>query len=161
MPEPTQERILPCLLDRLTDESPDSRLEGRADRVISVQRYRAGVLRDLAWLLNAKAHLDDEAFSQMEEVRRSVVNYGIRDLCGQETSNLDPIELERDLLDAIKTFEPRIMPDTLEVKALPASDHASPNVLAFEIRGQLWAKPLPEQLYIKTEIDLETGQCKF
>lgn len=161
MPEPTIERILPCLLDRLTDESPDSRLESRLDRVISVQRYRTGVLRDLAWLLNAKAHLDDEEFSQLDEVKRSVLNYGIRDLCGQETTSLDPVELERDLIAAIQCFEPRIIPETLEVKALDAADRTGPNMLAFEIRGQLWAKPLPEQLYIKTEIDLETGQCTF
>ena len=52
------ERIQPCLLDRLTDENPEAVKESRNERVISVKRYREGVLRDLIWLLNAKAHTD-------------------------------------------------------------------------------------------------------
>jgi type VI secretion system protein ImpF len=33
------------------------------------------------------------------------------------------------------------------------------NVIDIEIRGELWANPMPEQLYVKTNIDLETGMC--
>ena len=29
-----------------------------------------------------------------------------------------------------------------------------------EIEGDLWAQPIPLQLYLKTEIDLESGQVK-
>ena len=32
------------------------------------------------------------------------------------------------------------------------------NGIAVEIRGDLWAYPVPEQLYIRTEIDLDTGK---
>jgi type VI secretion system protein ImpF len=47
----------------------------------------------------------------------------------------------------------------LKVKVLDAADAVGPSVLAFEIRADLWASPMPEQLYLKTQIDLETGQC--
>ena len=50
------EKIQPCLLDRLTDEAPESQKESRNERIISIRRYREGVLRDLVWLLNGKAH---------------------------------------------------------------------------------------------------------
>ena len=33
--------------------------------------------------------------------------------------------------------------------------------IRFEIRGDLWTQPIPESLFIKTEIDLETGQCEL
>jgi type VI secretion system protein ImpF len=33
------------------------------------------------------------------------------------------------------------------------------NVIDFEIRGELWANPVPEQLFVKTNIDIETGLC--
>ena len=36
---------------------------------------------------------------------------------------------------------------------------AVPNTVALEIRGELWATLHPEELYIKTEIDLDTGVC--
>jgi type VI secretion system protein ImpF len=31
------------------------------------------------------------------------------------------------------------------------------NALVFEIQGELWAQPVPLELFLKTEIDLETG----
>ena len=35
------------------------------------------------------------------------------------------------------------------------------HMISFEIHGDLWANPVPEQLFIKTKIDLETGQCSL
>jgi type VI secretion system protein ImpF len=35
------------------------------------------------------------------------------------------------------------------------------NVVSFELYGELWANPIPEKLFIKTKIDLETGQCNL
>ena len=32
------------------------------------------------------------------------------------------------------------------------------HIIGLEIRGELWASPVPEHLFIKTKIDLETGQ---
>ena len=48
-----KERLQPSLLDRLTDNEPDRRLEGRDLRVLSPQRLRESVRRDLTWLFNA------------------------------------------------------------------------------------------------------------
>ena len=49
-----------CLLDRLTDDDPSHQEESRNQRVISLQRYFRGVLRDLQWLFNASACLDSD-----------------------------------------------------------------------------------------------------
>jgi type VI secretion system protein ImpF len=35
------------------------------------------------------------------------------------------------------------------------------NAVSFEINGELFAQPAPESFYVKTEVDLETGQWKF
>ena len=161
MAEILTERIQPCLLDRLTDEEPDSKQESKTSRVISLQRYRDGVLRDLRWLLNASAHLEEEEWQQFGEVRRSVLNYGTADFCGQLASNLDLAVVEHEMAETIRFFEPRIMANTLSVKAIGDAGTVGPNVIAFEIRGELWAAPIPEQLYIKTQLDLDTGECKL
>lgn len=159
MAEIVTERIQPCLFDRLTDENPDLKQESRTSRVISLQRYREGVLRDLRWLLNASAHLDEEDWNEFGEVRKSVLNYGTNDFCGQLASSLDLAAVEHEMIEAIKVFEPRIIANTLTVKAIGETEKFGPNIIAFEIRADLWASPMPEQLYIKTQIDLETGQC--
>jgi type VI secretion system protein ImpF len=52
-----QEKLQPALLDRLTDDEPDRKVESREQRVLSVQRLKAALLRDLAWLLNT-GHLE-------------------------------------------------------------------------------------------------------
>ena len=151
------ERIQPCLLDRLTDENPEAVKESRNERVISVKRYREGVLRDLIWLLNAKAHTDRDGLDEFPEAARSVLNFGTRDLCGLISSSLDLGTLEQEIAEAMRRLEPRINPGSLAVTAVSGSQKFA-NGIAVEIRGDLWAYPVPEQLYIRTEIDLDTGK---
>lgn len=150
------EKLQPCLLDRLTDEEPDNSEESRSQRVISLARYKRGVLRDLEWLLNASAHLPEEGGERLRltdfpEALRSVLNYGARQLCGLVAPDMEA--LERELTEALHLFEPRILRSTLTVKAT-----LQRHIIALEIQGQLWANPVPEQLFIKTQIDLESGQ---
>ena len=157
MADPFGERIQPCLLDRLTDENPEAVKESRNERVISVKRYREGVLRDLIWLLNAKAHTERDGLDEFPEVARSVLNFGTRDLCGLISSSLDLGTLEQEIAEAMRRLEPRINPGSLAVTAVSGSQKFA-NGIAVEIRGDLWAYPVPEQLYIRTEIDLDTGK---
>jgi len=153
------DKLQPCLLDRLTDDEPGKREESRNQRIISVQRYRAGVLRDLEWLFNSIGHFPDETvgeitFADYEEAYRSVINYGIRQLYGRFAPDIE--EIEKILTDAILVFEPRINSRTLRV-----SVSVERNVVSIELTGELWVNPLPERLFIKTELDLESSQCSM
>ena len=149
------ERIQPCLLDRLTDEAPDKKEESRLQRVISLQRYRAGVLRDLEWLFNAVGHYPDEQvgaqkFSDFPEAYRSVVNFGLRQVYGRLAPNV--AEIEKEVYEAITRFEPRISRATLHVRVT-----LDRQLLSIEMSGELWANPIPEKLFIKTQLDLESS----
>lgn len=153
------ERLQPCLLDRLTDDEPDKTEESRNQRVISQSRYKRGVLRDLEWLFNASAHLPEEGrrqfrLSDFPEAHRSILNFGTRHLCGTLAPHMD--ELERELADAVRLFEPRIINHTLNVKAT-----VERHIVTIEMSGELWANPVSEKLFIKTTLDLETGQCSL
>lgn len=155
------ERVLPCLLERLTDHYPQARKESREHRTLSLRRYRESVLRDLEWLLNCEAHPRPEEFAGLERVQASVVNYGVRSLTGAWLSAHEPGDVELLVREAVLRFEPRIVPETLTVRVIPEEkegEHTA-NTLTLEILGQLWAEPMPEQLYIRTELDLETGAC--
>jgi type VI secretion system protein ImpF len=153
------EKLQPCLLDRLTDDEPKNTQESRAQRVISLQRYRQGVLRDLQWLFSASAHLPQEgnctfSLEDYPEALRSVINFGTRHLFG--VMSLDMRDLERQLTAALYTFEPRIMRNTLKVRS-----RVEGNVIALDVEGELWANPLPEHLHIKTRLDIENGHCSL
>ena len=43
----------------------------------------------------------------------------------------------------------------------PAQHLEHHNVIGVEISGQLWAQPVPLELLVRTEIDLETGQVEI
>lgn len=152
-----QERLQPSLLDRLTDKAPDTKSESRDRRVLSMRLLRQAVLRDLAWLLNT-GHLETtEDLDAFPHVRESVVNFGMPDITGVSASSADVVELERSVKNAIVRFEPRISPDSLTVSVVRDETPSGRNTMVFTIEGQLWAEPTPMMLYLKTAVDLETG----
>jgi type VI secretion system protein ImpF len=157
-----QERLQPALLDRLTDDEPDKKQEPRERRVMSKIRMRQAVLRDLAWLFNTTRLEGSTNLSAAPYARRSVINFGLPALSGLTASTLEVADLERAIRQAIVDFEPRILPDTLDVRAVveqSAMEHH--NVVGIEIHGQLWAQPVPLDVLLRTEIDLETGRVQI
>ena len=156
-----QERLQPALLDRLADDEPERRQEPREARLITKARLRQSVLRDLAWLFNATRQ-SDSAWARYPHVRRSVLGYGLPALAGETASTLDVATLEQEIRQTILDFEPRIIAATLEVSALVSElqlDHH--NVISIEIRAHLWAQPVPLEMLLRTEMDLETGEVKI
>ena len=157
-----QERLQPALLDRLTDDEPDKKQEPRERRVVSKAKLRQSVLRDLAWLFNSTRIDGAVDFTGADYARRSVINFGLPALSGQSAQAVSVIDLERAIHEAIQDFEPRILSGTLRVKALLTSDHLDHhNVIGVEIQAQLWAQPMPLELLVRTEIDLETGKVEI
>jgi len=126
-----------------------------------MRKYREAVLRDLAWLLNSGNMSNVEDLSEYEDVERSVMNFGMPDLCGMSASGIDPAEVQERLADAIRYFEPRILPSSLVVRVITDAEGRKGNTLSFEIEGELWAQPMHESLFIKTELDIESGEFKF
>ena len=159
---PTQDRLQPALLDRLTDDEPDQQVEPREARILSRSRLRQAVLRDLAWLFNATRLEAGTDLSRCPHARRSVINFGLPAFSGLSASTLDVSDLTRAIHQAILDFEPRILPGTLRVRALVDAgqlDHH--NVIGIEIQGHLWGQPVPIELLVRTEIDLETGKVEI
>ena len=151
------ERLQPCLFDRLMDEDVQNKQEGRSAKVISLSDYRAAVLRDLSFLLNCSNHVKSEGLDDFPHVESSVFNFGKPTLSGLGIAGMNLQDLEAEIARAIRNFEPRIVGNTLIVRAVRESAKNSPSTLVFEIRADLWARPFPEKLFIKTALDLETG----
>jgi len=155
----TSERLQPSLLDRLTDQVPERSVESRDQRVLSTRQLRAAVLRDLAWLLNANSKDNTDEYEDYPMVAASVLNFGMPDLSGLSASAISPRELERLVKRTIERFEPRILKGSLRIKVITAGDSRGFNAIGVEISGDLWGQPIPEPMFIKTSVDLETGQC--
>ncbi|MEZ5450612.1 MAG: type VI secretion system baseplate subunit TssE [Thiolinea sp.] len=134
----------------------------------SYDNLRESVKRDLGWLLNCRSYyrrLGDGPFAEIvplseetfPQVATSVLNYGLEDLTGKTVSSLQNVHLEKILKQALLTFEPRIIPETLACAVLLEDSMLDHNRLMFDIQGMLWAEPAPIHLQIRTQLDLESG----
>jgi type VI secretion system protein ImpF len=160
MAELTQrERLQPSLLDRLTDDEPDQAQEPRTKRVLSPSRLRECVRRDLAALFNTSnlVNMVPEV-ADYPHVMSSVLNYGLPDFTGQTASTVDLEGLEATLRQVIWDFEPRLLPNSVQVKLAVNREDMSHNAMTFSIEAELWAQPLPLRLFLRTDLDLETGE---
>lgn len=154
-----KERLQPSLLDRLTDEDVDAAVEPRSRRVLSMDGLRRAVLRDLACLLNSTGLGAVRQLNDYPAVTKSVLNYGFPDFTGMTASGFDAQDVEQRIKQAIWDFEPRILRDSLQVRIIDQPDAGNSNNQAiFEIHGELWGQPLPERLYLQTQLDLEMGE---
>ena len=131
-----RDRLQPFLLDRLTDDQSDQTKESREKFVFSPRQLKASLLRDLGWLLNTPGPIAGDGISEFANVSASVLNYGIPDMTGTTASSLPGTALERSILKAIQTFEPRIEKHSLSVHLITDKEMMNPNQIALEIRGE-------------------------
>ncbi len=165
----SKDRLQPALLDRLIDDAPRQVAETADARVLNRQQLRAAVLRDLSWLFNAirpepeadSIRLEDlERWSEVPEARRSVLNYGMPAFAGTTLSSLDVSIIERSVSEAIRVFEPRIDPHSLRVEVSVNRHGNHHNTLQIVIRGQMWSQPVPLELLLAADLDVETGHTR-
>ncbi|NII54099.1 type VI secretion system baseplate subunit TssE [Lutibacter sp. SG786] len=153
----TQERLQPSLLDRLRDDAPHVAQESRDERVITASRLREYITRDLGWLFNTirPAWL---AGGVPRHVEDAVVAYGIPDIAGVVVHGLDIDAFRQGLRAAIVRFEPRLDADSLRVEVDVDTSRMDSLTMSFRIESTMWAQPIPINLYLKTEVDLQTAR---
>lgn len=171
------DRLKPSLLDRLVraaDASPPA-------AAITRRELRESVARDLIWLLNAtrqEAPDDGDAWADAPLARASVLNFGLPAMTGRAQSSLDRRRLQRDLVEAIHRFEPRLLRETLEVSIDDgrgnghggghggaahggSASRGAHRPLRLVIQGQLRHDPVPLTLWMAAELDLDTGHARL
>lgn len=151
------ERLQPSLLDRLTDDAPTEKQETRAHRAIDLGRLREIIQRDLSWLLNTNslgAMLDHERFPH---VAKSVLNYGVREVAGEFSTSGRAEFIRKSIHNAIAIHEPRIITGSAAVE-LRTEEARGETQIAFDIHADMWAQPVPLELYLRSKVDVTTGE---
>ncbi|AOR65426.1 type VI secretion system baseplate subunit TssE [Pectobacterium wasabiae] len=158
----TRDKLQSSLLDRLTDNAPDKRNEASSNTLISHSALRRHVLRDLQWLFNTINNEAQQDLSEFGEVQCSVWNFGVAPLSGQNISDIEWQDIQRKMTDAILHFEPRILPQGLQVRCVSDMTSLSlHNVLSIEIKGRLWCVPYPLEFLFRTQVELESGHFEL
>lgn len=136
---------------RIVNETPETNEQA----TLSMRKLRECVCRDLAALLNC-ASLDAVVdLSRHPHVQRSVVNFGMPSLAGRTARLVDPNRIATLIETAIRRFEPRL--SALRVLPEMGEEGNETHVLAFRIEAQLWGQPSPQQLVLRTSIDVDSG----
>ena len=151
------ERLQPSLLDRLTDQKPGELKETRESRVIDLSRLRDIIQRDLSWLMNthnAESNFDVERYPA---VASSVLNYGLAEVAGEYSGKEKAQAIRRSIETAIATYEPRIIEGSVDVQMRTGTDDAEMTI-GLDIRADMWAQPMPLELYLRSKVDLTTGE---
>lgn len=152
-----KERLQPSLLDRLTDDAPGDLQETRDSRVIDLMRLREIIQRDLAWLLNTFDNSSSFDAEEYPNVANSVLTYGVREVAGEFSTQERSQMIQSSMMRAIERFEPRIIAGTLKV-VVREQDSSNRAVVNFDIAGEMWARPLPRELYLRSQVDITTGE---
>ena len=159
MPDPisTREELLPSLLDRLLDDSPEQSTEPLWHEGQVLKVIKRGLCRDLQYLLNARRPLDPIP-EQYTELRTSLLNFGLPDLQSLEVRDDQELSLIcRRIEEAITAFEPRL----LHVHVVPRGDGQDRRPidrrLRFIIEAELVVEPLRESIRLVSSLDSGSG----
>jgi type VI secretion system protein ImpF len=150
--------ITVSVLDRLIDLEPENHAETPLSRSQSVRLLRAGVRRDLEWLLNSR-RIFDFPEDTLKEVSRSAYVYGLPDLSALAMATAgDRGKLTRQVVTAINLFEPRLA--NVRVVFVETEDAAKKDV-RLRIEAMLRMDPVPEPISFDTIIELKSGNCRI
>jgi type VI secretion system protein ImpF len=146
--------LVPSIFDRLLDDEPANSRETAPSRQQVLRQLKQSVGRDLENLLNTRQRWGEWP-APLEELERSLVNYGIPDFTGVNMS----LPSERERLRAtiervIQAFEPRFK--TVRVK-LQDNSEAFDRSLRFRIDGVLQVDPAPEPVIFDSQLEPTTS----
>ncbi|OEZ29552.1 cytoplasmic protein [Variovorax boronicumulans] len=155
--------MLPTLFDRLRDEAPGRSAELPSEYTATPARMREIIQRDLALLFNTTNAEDLIDRTRHADAASSTVNYGVPPLAGSYLSERKWADIERIIRRAIRDYEPRLIPDSVQVVPLMKEDGAAEayNVLLFEIRALIHLKPYPLAFTVQSAVDLETNRMRI
>lgn len=148
--------LVPSVLDRLLDDQPEVTRETPASRNQVLRELKAAVGRDLENLLNTRVRcliLPEQA----NELKQSLVNYGIPDITGAKLGSVqDRNDFCRYLQAIIRQYEPRFKTVSVQPAANPDPQDRT---FRFRIDALLIAEPAPEPIIFDTE--LRPGTADF
>ncbi len=142
------------ILDRLIAGESGAGARGVYE-YIGVRELRDSIARDLEWLLNTK-HTQSMDLDRFPEAKNSILTYGVPDFSTYSwRSAADARAIARILEETIRRFEPRLLPRSIKVEVLPASN-VDQFTIGFRISAILNVDPIREAVDFDTAIDFES-----
>lgn len=149
--------LVPSVLDRLIDDEPDVSREAPIPAHQVLRQVKAAVQRDLENLLNTRLrHLTWPA--HLEELKQSLVSYGLPDWAGVSlSSSKEREDFARMLEGLIRRFEPRFQ----RISVVPVNNtEPLDRTFRFRIDALLRVDPAPEPIVFDSLVKPVTGDVE-
>ena len=141
------------------------------DRIIASRRatsrgsineplLRREVATDLAALMNTtalEASIDLHAYSF---VRGSVLNFGFPDLVHRSIDELSTHDIGGELKTVLAQFEPRLVPDSIQVSRDPSVDKTELKI-RFIVSAELACEPLNIPVEFIADVEFDSGKVQI
>jgi type VI secretion system protein ImpF len=158
-PRRANAHLMPTLLDRLRDDTPQRQVEAPQEYTVTRKQMRDIVQRDLSALLNTTNIEDRIDRERYPHAAASTVNFGIPPLAGAFLAARQWGDIENTIRRAIADFEPRLIADSLVVAPCTTTGAVERhNTLSFEVRGMVHMDPYPLEFMVQSSLDLETSE---
>jgi type VI secretion system protein ImpF len=146
--------ITPSIIDRLVDLDPRNPNEAAKSRLQGLRELKQSVRRDIECLLNARIS-DHDLPEDMEEIRKSLMYYGVPDFTGVGAKDPgEQMRMTEAIQKAIEIFEPRFV--GLKVSLEPVNE--LDKQLRFRIEADLNIEPAPEPVVFDTVLQSGNGE---
>jgi type VI secretion system protein ImpF len=148
--------ITPSILNRLIDFEPENQHEAAKARYYDLRELKQSVRRDIESLLNTRIPNYD-VDETLEEVRRSVVFYGLPDFTAVGADNsVEQARITGAIRDAIEYFEPRFIGVSVNLEPVEGIGKQ----VRFRIEANLDVEPSPEPVVFDTVLQSGSGEFK-
>lgn len=131
-------------------------------RVLSDSALKTLLAEDLEALLNTinLDSSDPELIEGLPSVRKSILNYGLKDMADKTVDESDRIDgIKDDLLAALRSYEPRLLYETMQVER--DEENEEDLTIRFVVNSDMRADPVPTSVEFVTEVELDTGDIKI
>ncbi|WP_263264709.1 type VI secretion system baseplate subunit TssE [Pseudomonas sp. RIT-PI-S] len=151
----SQHKLLPSLLDRLLDDSPQQRAEAASQRLCSLADYKASIVRDLEILVNTRQSLVANDLDGFAQLGGTILDYGMPDFTSK--SVLDPQDrllIQRQLEKAISVGDRRFR----SVRVQLLAQQANRRMLTFRVDAVLRLQDISRQVSFDAVLQVNTQE---
>ncbi|MEO0990021.1 MAG: GPW/gp25 family protein [Pseudomonadota bacterium] len=106
---------------------------------------------------NPKSTVRQSVLAEFPLVRKSILNYGVEDISSLTLDRVAKPAILKRFREALITHEPRLIPDTVEVK-FGNGDAANTQKVSFDVQAVMAARPVDVPLEFVAEIDVAEGK---
>lgn len=116
---------------------------------------------DLSALMNTIQLDSAVSLEDVPHVRKSVLNYGFRDLSDVTARDLNDLAVVNSLRQSLLDHEPRIIPASLDVQVADRGGGNTRHRLMIHISAELMGDPVDVPIDFDAEVDLGVGKLKM